>query len=751
MIPEILVIGSYPPRECGIATYTQDLLAAIERKFGESFILKVCALEAKGRTLNYPSEVKYVLDIKSADSYQLMADRIEQDPAVSLLLIQHEFGLFEGHYGVKLLQLLYSVSKPIVVSMHTVLPNPDNDLKKVVRAIDAVSGMLIVMTLNSKNILVNDYALDPSKIVVIPHGTHLIASPSKESIKERFDLDGTIILSTFGLMSQGKSIETALYALPEIIDKFPNVLYLVLGKTHPEVVRSEGESYRMELEAIVMNLGLQKHVQFVNRYLSLDYLLEYLEMTDIYLFTSKDPMQAVSGTMSYAMGCSCPVISTPIPHAKEMLRDEAGVIVDFQDSQQLATEVINLLSDAERRRRIRLNALHRIRPTCWENAAIEHALVFSRLLGVTQRLNYAWPALSLDHLKRMTTERGLVQFAKIYHPDLESGYTLDDNARALIAAIMHYEKSKEPADLVLVDIYLKFIKDCQQSDGRFLNYVDREGKFHEKNKHVNLEDSMGRAIWALGELLVVSTKLELAQELVASALIEKSLSAIQKLQSPRAIAFAIKGLYHYNTVRKSKDVEPIIEALGEKLVTCYYASSDITWSWFEEYLTYANSVLPEALLMAHLATGNRIFKHIAKSSFDFLLGHLFHHEEIRVISNRGWQNKGEGRSRFGEQPIDVAYTIFALSLFYECFQSEKYRKHLSDAFAWFHGKNHLHQIIYNPATGGCCDGLEEFNVNLNQGAESTVCYLMAHMTMELHKQRVEAEEEEVSAPLHLVN
>ncbi len=739
-INEILFVSSFPPRECGIATYTQDLINAIDEKFGKSFSQKVCALENNNSGRQYSSRVKYVLDVSDHPQYETLAEKINHDKNIKLVFLQHEFGLYSGEYGEDVLFFLYALHKPVITVFHTVLPNPDDKRKQIVNAIVKVSDSVIVMTENAAKIMREEYFVPAEKISVIYHGTHLTGSSEKNIIKAKYALEGRQVLSTFGLLSPGKSIETALDALPSIIEKFPDVLYLVLGKTHPEVVKHEGEKYRKFLEARINELGIHNHVKFINRYLSLNELLEYLQLTDIYLFTSKDPNQAVSGTFAYAMGCLCPVISTPIPHAKEMLCADAGIIVDFQNPVQLADAAKELLSSPEKRKRISTNALHKIRPTSWQNSAIAHAELFKKVIGREIVLHYSYPETCLNHIKRLTTGDGMIQFSEINKPDLNSGYTLDDNARALIAMTKHYEVTRNPSDMALINVYLDFIIRCQRPSGKFMNYVDRNRIFHVKNNYVNLEDSMGRAIWALGEYTTRGHLFNGSFLNRAELALKRSLPHVKKFESPRAIAFAIKGLYHYNLAGRNDEVKNIISELAGKLVSKYRHVSDAGWNWFEEYLTYANSILPEAMLYSYLNTGNGLHMRIAKTTFDFLLSVIFPDDHrIRVVSNRSWHRKGIPPHPFGEQPIDVAYTILALNVFYEVFGDKKYRDKLETAFSWFHGNNHLHQIIYNPATGGCCDGLEEHNVNLNQGAESTVCYLLARMTMEQHMLKAEKE------------
>ncbi|SHN75981.1 Glycosyltransferase involved in cell wall bisynthesis [Flavobacterium fryxellicola] len=727
--PEILIISSYPPRECGIATYSQDLKNSIIQKFGSAVSVKICALENKKTTATYPTEVKYHLITSEKDNYEELAVKINNDDRIFMVFLEHEFGLFSGKNGSYIIELLTHLKKPVATTFHTILPKPDHDLKLIVQKIAQLSDSIVVMTKNSSAILINDYGILDEKIKVIPHGTHLI-SPKEKGVKSKIHLENKLVLSTFGLISEDKSIETALEALPQIIKKFPSVIYLIIGKTHPEVVKNEGEKYREYLSAKVMELNIQNNVQFINSYLSLEDLIDYLQQTTIYLFTSKNPNQAVSGTLAYAMACGCPIISTPIPHSKELL-EGAGINFDFKSSGQLANAAIKLLLDPKLLKQMRSNALHRINPTAWQNIAISHVKLAQEISkGKQNALKFKMPEISLAHIKRLTAKHGMIQFSTIDIPDLETGYTLDDNARALIAVTKHYYLTGELDDIELINTYLNFILFCQESDGSFLNYVDIECNYFEKNHHENLEDSNGRAIWALGEFMTYAHLFpERRIEKVRLAL-DKSLHYINKFQSPRAISFAIKGLYHYNLKKKSTEIENLIVALADNLVSKYRGVSEKKWDWYEDYLTYANSLLPEAMLYASMSSGSYLYKDIAKKTFDFLLSIIFKNNQIKVISNQGWKLKGKSPNQFGEQPIDVAYSILALNQFYEIFQEVGYLEKMKIAFSWFLGNNHLSQIVYNPCTGGCYDGLEETHLNLNQGAESTVSYLLARLIFE---------------------
>jgi glycosyltransferase involved in cell wall biosynthesis len=729
-LPEVLFLTTFPPRECGIATYSQDLIFALNNKYKASFSLKIVALEIGNDPHQYTDAIDSILITDDQHSYVNLAQKSNQNKGLELVLIQHEFGLFRNNES-DFISLLSNIKKPKIIVFHTVLPNPTEGLSTQIKAIDSVVDAIVVMTHAAAKILVDVYGIAVDKIAIIPHGTHLVEHVDKELLKEKYGFKNRKIVSTFGLLSSGKSIETTLDALPTIIEKNSAVLFLIIGKTHPSVVKNEGEKYRQFLQEKVEKLHLQNHVLFINQYVSLAVLLEYLQLTDIYLFTSKDRNQAVSGTFSYAISCGCPIISTPIPHASEVLQDKTGIIIDFENPTQLSKEVNRLLGNDALRKKISMNGLHKMMPNAWENAAISHASLFKKIAVKPIDLHFKYPKINLNHLKKMTTDFGLIQFSIVNQPDIKSGYTLDDNARAMVAMCQHYELYKYESDLVYIEKYLHFIAFCLQQNGRFLNYVDVDQQFTSQHNE-NLDDSNGRAIWALGYLLSLSPMLP--QDLIdkADSIISKAVTNVLNIHSTRAMAFIIKGIYLSNLSENSFAKVSLIKHFANKMVQMYQHESDEKWKWFESYLTYANSILPEALLCAYLATGELVYKNIAQTSFQFLLSKTYKKNSIKVISNKGWlHNKTVSVEKIGgEQPIDIAYTIIALSKFYQAFGEDDYLHKMKGAFNWFMGDNHLGQIMYNPCTGGCFDGLEEDYINLNQGAESTVSYLMARLTLQ---------------------
>jgi glycosyltransferase involved in cell wall biosynthesis len=728
---ELLLISSFPERQCGIATFSEDFRNSLLEKFGGVLKISVCAIENEPVTDKFEDPITHILEAHNPTSYLKLAKNINRNSKIRGVIIQHEFGLFGGNYGDYLLFLLDHIELPVFVTFHTVLPNPSNERLEIVRKISERATNVVVMSENSANILQQEYKIEAAKIEIIAHGVHLTPLRNQNYLKAKYKLANKKVLSTFGLLSEGKSIETALYAIPEIIKNHPECVYLILGKTHPEIYKREGEKYRTFLHELADELGISSHVLFVNEFITLELLHEYLQLTDIYLFTSNDPFQAVSGTFAYAMGCGCPIISTKIPQAKDQLKS-AGILIEFQDVSQLAQAANYLLQNPSNLAQMKINALQNTRPSSWHNVAIQYMTLIEEELASEEikELKFKIPEFNFNHFFNTTSQIGIIQFSTAELPDLESGYTLDDNARALIAMSEYYELTEDKAVLELIDIYFRFVENSQQSDGKFLNYVNRFNEYTDHNFKENLEDSNGRAIYALG---IFMSHQKLHRQKYYSRierLVENSMVHLKNLKSPRAIAFTIKGLYHFNLIINNKSTSRTILELADILVEYYTKERQPDWHWYENSLTYANAIIPESLLYAYYVSNDSIFKEIAKESFDFLLDILFTKRHISIISNRTWYSKEKEVHPFGEQPIDVAYTIIALQEFANCFEDHKYLSFMKTAFEWYLGHNHLGQIIYNPISGGCYDGLEHDHININQGAESTVTYLMARISVE---------------------
>ena len=728
---KMLIVSSYTPRECGLATFSNDIVNSVKKVFGNTLPIEICALQNNKHQFSYGTEVKYIITISSIDNYRLIAEKINERNDIGLVCIQHEFGLHGGEYGNYLLAFLLALNKPIITVFHTVLPDPDIKRKKVVQAIYDLSNRIVVLTNKSKEILVNQYSCQPSKINVIPHGTHTVLWEQKELLKNKHLYSNKVVMSTFGLISENKSIETVLYALPEIVVKHPEVIYMIIGKTHPEIIKSESERYRNMLMGIVEDLHLEQNVIFINEYLELKQLLEYLTLSDIYLFSSKDPNQAVSGTFAYALSCGCAVISTPIPHAIEAFEGGNGILLkEFDKPEEFKTAILNLIENKNERITMGKNAYSLSNATLWENVAIKYGLLFGELTNREEDLKFNLPPINLNHIIELTTDFGILQFSKFSQPDHDSGYTLDDNARALINMITYYELYQDENAIKLAAVYLNFVEGIQREDGWFDNYKNFDRQLTNQNAEVNLEDANGRALWSLG--YVISHKNILPPDFVLRAEIcwEKASERIYEITSPRAIAYALKGLYHHYLVNQDEKIRIQIEQLADKLLDLYNINSEEYWCWYEDYMTYVNNVLPEAMMYSFLATKDEKYLKIATITFDFLLSHYFMKGQLKVISNRGWFKKENERVFYGEQPIEVATTVITLDLFYEVTGNVKYKDQLEVAFNWFLGNNHLKQIMYNSENGASYDGLEDKIININQGAESTLCFFKARLIMD---------------------
>ena len=725
---KIVFLSTFPPTQCGIATYTQDTIKGITDVFGKSIACEICELVKEPK--ENPTQA-FTLNTNNREEYAKVAEEINDDESIKLVHIQHEFGLFGGNYGDHLLDFLNVIKKPVTFTFHTVLPNPNNELKTFVKLLLSYSNSVFVMTNRSEEILINDYNISKDTITTISHGTHVVVYEAPETAKAKFGIEDRKVLSTFGLLGEGKNIETGLRSLRKIVEHTPNALYLIIGRTHPNLIIDGVDTYREKLEAIVNELDLHDNVRFINKYLETEELLSYLQATDIYMFTSKDPNQAVSGTFSYAMSCACPIVASKIPHTKEVLTEDSGILVDIGDEEQFADAAIKLLSDENLREEMGKSAFRKTRASSWENIAIAHINTYKKLIDDSTEIKFTYPSIELAHVKKMTTELGIIQFSKISIPDLSTGYTLDDNARALVALCMHYKLTEDKDDLPYILIYLDFIERCQQPKGNFINYVDEHNREHiEQNAEVNLEDSNARGIWALGTVVSIGKILPDAIAKKAAKCLLNSLKWAETIQSPRSIGFATKGLYLYHSAIPNLYVAAIINKLNAKLLSNYEISASKDWKWFEDYLTYGNGILPESMLFAYLVTNKPIYKKVALESLDFLISKTYKGDNFKVISNNGWYHRDSEPQEYGEQPIDVAYMIQTLNSFYTAFKTPEYKRQMKIAFNWFLGKNHLNQIMYNPVSGGGYDGLEKDNVNLNQGAESTVCYLTSRLIME---------------------
>ncbi len=743
-IHKIAFISDYPPRKCGIATFTQDLRNAFNSQYPhtDTFIVSINDIPSG---YNYPPEVRFEVQQNDLITYRNAADYLNFNPA-DIVSVQHEFGIFGGNAGNYLLTILRDIKIPIVTTLHTILKNPDNEQMKVMRELIRLSSRLIAMTETGKEFLVNIYNVDPSKIDVIPHGIPDMPFVDPNFYKDQFGVEGKNVLLTFGLLSPGKGIENVLKALPSVIKKYPNTVYIVLGATHPNLIRHQGESYRLSLERLANDLGINKHVIFYNRFVSLEELKEFLGAADIYITPYLNEAQITSGTLSYAFGCGKAVISTPYWHAKELLSDDRGILVPFNDPNAIAKAIERLISDETLRHSMRKRAYIMGREMIWSNVAHLYMDSFikarkSRLANSRIRLrvktldedNFNLPQVKLDYLKKLTDETGIVQHAKYSIPNYNDGYCLDDNARALILTVLLEDTSFYNNETrYLQEKYAAFINySFDEKLKLFKNQLSYDRKWLEE---VGSEDSNGRAIWALGTAISRSKNQQL-QNWAADIFI-RAVPNVENFTSPRAWAFILLGVTEYlSKFSGDRFVSQLRDEFENRLIKIYNIVKSNEWRWFENYLTYSNAKLSLGLIASAMISGNEEAMQTGIESLKWLcelqkspLGNF------APVGNDGFYNRGQKRAWYDQQPIEAYSTVYATLKAFEVTKDYQWMKEARLAFEWFLGRNDNQISLVDQNTGACRDGLHIDRVNSNMGAESTLSYLLSLTLMHLYSE-----------------
>ncbi|MFX1438326.1 MAG: glycosyltransferase [Promethearchaeota archaeon] len=726
----ILYMATYPPRECGIATFTKDLTTAIDQKFSPSIKSKILVINNNhGYSYGNFKEVLFDFADNDISAYKMAAKRVNEINSIKLINIQHEFGIFGGEYGEFLIEFLKFVKKPVVISFHTIIPDPEDKLKKVVCKLAKYSSYLIVMANMGIEILRKDYDIK-KKTILIPHGAPIV--PFVDSTKEKtaMGINEKIILTSFGLINSGKGYEYVIESLSEVVKKYPNILYLIIGETHPIVRKKEGEKYRNFLKEKVKEFNLENNVKFYNRYMSLEEIVKFLLATDIYISSNLNPNQIVSGTLAYAIACGRAIVSTPFIYAKDIVTPERGLLVNFRDPNSYTNALIEILSNPLLKKEMERNNYSFSRSMIWPNVALEYYNIFKRVIPDLEKSEISYPEIKFDHVENLTDDFGIIQFANYAKPDKLSGYTLDDNARALLACTLHFKLFKDNSKLKLIKIYLDFMKYVIKNKGKLYNFVNHKNV-------VNLEqwseDAHGRAIMALGHLIAtkdIPIKLRAEAELI----FKNAKKIIDEIKSPRAVSFILIGLYFFNEIRNSEVNR--IKKLANYLTQLYKNCNTNKWSWFENYLTYSNSKLSEALFYCYKITKDEKFLKIAKESLDFLISISFRDGKFAPIGQNGWYHKNGHNASHDQQPVDTASMVQTLKVAYDITKENRYMKLAFETFNWFLGKNSLNQEVYNSLTGGSHDGIGKYSLNMNQGAESSISYLLARLSVQILKNSI---------------
>ncbi len=707
----VAIVGNYLPRQCGIATFTTDLCGALSAEYGAMDLLALPVNDTEAG-YSYPARVRFELSEDNLASYRRAADFLNFGN-VDIVCLQHEYGIFGGRAGSHILELLRRLQMPFVTTLHTVLREPDTDQRIVMEEIATLSDRLIVMSEHSAEILQEVFRVPDNKIDLIPHGVPDLPFIDPNFYKDCFGTEGKVVLLTFGLLSPNKGIENVIRALPKILSRHSNVVYMVAGATHPHLKRREGDQYRLYLQKLAIDLGVQANVIFHNRFVSPQEMVELVSAADIYITPYKHKAQVVSGTLAYALSAGKAVISTPYLHALELLDDERGVLVPFDDPDAVATKTIELLDDETTRHAMRKRAYLYARGMVWNRVAQKYMRSFERVYNErlrnpratfsaqdTEKAVDRLPAIKLDHLNRMTDQTGIVEHAVFVVPNYPEGYTTDDNARALIVAILLEEHgagapagSTELASRYLAFLWLAF----DPTSKRFRNLLSYDRQWQET---VGSEDSHGRALWGLGT--VVGRSKDLGLRGAAGRLFKLAVPAALEFKSPRAWAFALLGLEEYlDSFPGDRAALSAADALANRLFSSYRASKSAGWHWFEGVLAYSNARLPQALLRSGLRSANKEMIAAEKTP----------------------------KARFDQQPIEACAAVSACLQANRATGQSKWRKEAWSAFNWFLGDNDLQIALYDPTTGGCRDGLHPDRVNENQGAESTLSFLMALLEM----------------------
>ena len=730
---KFVYIGTYPPRECGIGSFTRDLYYSMagDSTNNKGFIVAINNLDEE---YSYPKEVKLTIQQENRNEYIAAAKHINNSGA-DVCILQHEFGIFGGQSGIYILSLLHHLKIHLVVTLHTISNAPSNTEKAILKEICKMANMVVVMNLKAIDFLIDIYDVPREKIAFIEHGVPDFHFDQKK-VKKEFKLEEKKILLTFGFLSRNKGIEVAIKALPKLVKKHPNIIYLVLGKIHPSVMRSSGDEYLVYLRRLIKDLTLEDHVIIPNEYVPQEDLFKYLYASDIYITPYNNEAQITSGTLSYAVGAGSAVISTPYWHATELLANGVGRLFDFHNSNQLTDILIELLDEPETLHALRKKAYEYGRNLTWPKTGIKYNnLMFDTLQDEIEIKEQSFdilnmPPLSLRHIHRLTDDTGIIQHAKFNIPNLKDGYCLDDNARALLMALLAYKEKNNYKALELCPIYLSYIHYMQNEDGTFRNFLGFDRSFLDE---VGSEDSFGRTIWALGYLLGNPPNYSYYQS--SESIFKKAVPVFDKLKSIRSIANTIIGISYYLKRNPTDDsMTELLSRLSKKLVESYETNSSDSWRWFEPFLTYDNAMLPLALLHSTEIHNDDKIRKTAFSSMEFLISKTFANGYLSIIGNDSWYEKDGKRAVFAQQPLDAMAMILLFKQAFKLTKNIEYLKKLFTSYMWFHGENDLRIGLYDSETNGCCDGLESYGVNRNQGAESTLAYLISHLTvLQAHK------------------
>jgi len=737
-VSSIAFLGNFLPRHCGIATFTTDLVSAMsEPQLGLS--CGVVAMNDAGKRYSYDGNVLFEVAESDTSSYLRAADFLNVG-GFDILCLQHEYGIFGGRSGAHVLGILGQVRMPIVTTLHTVLGAPSPDQFKVMEKILKLSSRVVVMSQNGASLLKEVHGVSPDKIDLIPHGIPVL--PDREVSRSRLRATDSLQLLTFGLLSPDKGIEYVIDALPQVVARFPSAKYVIVGATHPQVKEAHGETYRRSLQLRAHKLGVAEHVVFHDRFVSARELGEYLAAADVYLTPYLNPEQITSGTLAYAVGTGKAVISTPYRYAQELLADGRGVLVPWRDSQAIADTLLRLLGDPHEMHELGARALAFGKDMTWPSVAAQYKASFIKAHEQTTNLrrsrapkSTSWgpqielPELNLRHIKTLTDDTGILQHAVFSVPRYEDGYCIDDNARALLLTTLLDDAGTDDraSTRSLSTRYLAFISHAFNPEtGRFRNFMNFSRAWLEPS---GSEDSHGRTLWALGT--VVGRAAEPGRKSLAGHLFHAALPAIRSFTSPRALAFSLLGIGEYlRAFEGDREVENLQRVLSRQLLARFPRGLEQAWPWCEDSLTYDNARLPQALIVSGHSLGDEELVSTGLGALKWL--NTIQSSEngaFAPVGSNGFYRRGETKARYDQQPVDACATVSACLEAWHVTGDELWAREMWRAFSWFLGENDANSSLYDPMTHGCRDGLHPERPNENQGAESTLCFLLGLVDM----------------------
>lgn len=726
-IQHVALIGNFLPRKCGLATYTTDTYAALRQRFPDLKV-DVYAMDDHPGRYDYPDAVTAAIPEQDRAAY-LGAARMIEASGAQALWVQHEYGIYGGPAGDYLIALLDRLSIPVVATLHTVLEDPDPDQRRVMEALLRRAARVIVMAEKGREILKRVHGADDRKIATIPHGVPDRPFADPREFKPRFGWQGREVILTFGLLAPSKGIEAMIEAMPAIAAARPDALYVILGATHPNLVAHEGEAYRERLKAQAADLGVAGHVAFVDGFVEQGALLDYLQAADVYATPYPNPAQITSGTLSYAVAVGKPVVSTPYIHATEILADDHGVLVPFQDSAALAREIASLLADEPARMALAARAYARGRTMLWPRLA-EAAMDALAAIVAARPRRFARPAKMLVPLEpdlaaveRMSDATGMLQHSIYSVPDRRHGYCIDDNARALIL-MSRIEAMDEGVRDKWTSVYAAFVQYAWNPDlRRFRNFMNFDRTWCED---AGSEDSNGRALWALG----VTARDARAQKHRdwASALFDATAPIALELGSPRARAFAMLGAAAMLGAHPGHALgREILARFGEELIALLDGNRRPEWQWFEIVLAYDNARLPEALLRAGMALGRDAFVRVGLETLEWIVARQTSPEgRFRAVGTESFGRVYAPPLQFDQQPLEAQATVEACVAAHAATGDRRWVEEAVRAYRWYLGANDLELPLASAQDGGCFDGLMPHGLNRNQGAESILALQLAN-------------------------